>query len=57
MFDHILVPLDGSEVAASILPFVGDLAKRLGARVTLLTVLYHVIKTARTNPTVILCKE
>jgi nucleotide-binding universal stress UspA family protein len=39
MFDHILVPLDGSEVAASILPFVGDLAQRLGAKVTLLTVL------------------
>jgi nucleotide-binding universal stress UspA family protein len=39
MFDNILVPLDGSEVAASILPFVGNLARRLGARVTLLTVL------------------
>ncbi len=38
MYKKILVPLDGSEVAASVLPYVGDLAKRLGASVTLFTV-------------------
>ena len=39
MYKSILVPLDGSEVAASVLPYVADLAKRLGAAVTLLTVM------------------
>ena len=39
MYERILVPLDGSEVAASILPFVTNLAKRLPAHLTLLTVL------------------
>ncbi|MFQ6026252.1 MAG: universal stress protein [Dehalococcoidia bacterium] len=49
MFDNILVPLDGSEVAASILPYVGDLAQRLGARVTLLTVLVPNQRTGETE--------
>ena len=39
MYKRILVPLDGSEVAASVLPYVTNLAKRLGAEVTLLTVM------------------
>jgi nucleotide-binding universal stress UspA family protein len=38
MYQNILVPLDGSQVASSVLPFVANLAKRLGAPVTLLTV-------------------
>ncbi len=38
MFKKILVPLDGSELAAKILPQVVDLAKTQGAQVTLLNV-------------------
>jgi nucleotide-binding universal stress UspA family protein len=37
MFDTILVPLDGSKLAEAILPYVKELASKLGARVTLLT--------------------
>ena len=36
MFKKILVPLDGSELAARVLPHVVDLAKTLDAQVTLL---------------------
>lgn len=38
MFKHILVPLDGSELAESVLPLVQSLTKQLGAKVTLLRV-------------------
>jgi len=38
MFKKILVPLDGSKLAAKILPQVADLAKSQDARVTLLNV-------------------
>jgi nucleotide-binding universal stress UspA family protein len=38
MFKKILVPLDGSELAASILPQVAELAKRFQAELTLLHV-------------------
>jgi nucleotide-binding universal stress UspA family protein len=38
MFKKILVPLDSSELAAKILPQVIELAKHVGARVTLLSV-------------------
>ncbi|MBW1917839.1 MAG: universal stress protein [Deltaproteobacteria bacterium] len=38
MFKKILVPLDGSELAAKILPQVEELAKTCQAQVTLLTV-------------------
>lgn len=38
MFKKILVPLDGSELAASILPQVAELAKRFQAEFTLLHV-------------------
>jgi nucleotide-binding universal stress UspA family protein len=38
MFKKILVPLDGSELAAKILPHLLDLAKTQGAQVTLLFV-------------------
>lgn len=40
MFKKILVPLDGSELAASILPAVIDLAKCMNSAVTLLHVCY-----------------
>jgi nucleotide-binding universal stress UspA family protein len=40
MFNKILVPLDGSELAAKILPQVVDLAKTHNAEVTLLNVYY-----------------
>jgi nucleotide-binding universal stress UspA family protein len=36
MFEHILVPLDGSELAESVLPQVEALAGKFGSRVTLL---------------------
>lgn len=38
MFEKILVPLDGSKVAAGVLRYAAWLGKGLGARVTLLTV-------------------
>ncbi len=38
MFKKILVPLDGSELAAKIMPQVEDVAKSMQAQVTLLTV-------------------
>lgn len=40
MFKKILVPLDGSELAAKILPYVVDLAKTHDSQVTLLYVYY-----------------
>jgi len=39
MYTSILVPQDGSPAAASILPYVTHLARNLGARIVLLTVL------------------
>jgi len=38
MYKHVLVPLDGSELAAKILPQVEYLAKVLQSRITLITV-------------------
>ena len=38
MFKKILVPLDGSDLAAKILPQVEELAKQAKAQVTLLAV-------------------
>lgn len=40
MFKKILVPLDGSEIAAKILPKVAELAKACKSKVTLLHVCY-----------------
>jgi nucleotide-binding universal stress UspA family protein len=40
MFTNILVPLDGSEIAAKVLPKVVELAKTFKARVTLFHVCY-----------------
>jgi nucleotide-binding universal stress UspA family protein len=39
MFDHILVPLDGSSLAECVLPHVVAVAQAFGAQVTLLSVL------------------
>ena len=39
MFHHLLVPLDGSTLAEAVLPAVGAIALKSGARVTLLHVL------------------
>lgn len=40
MFKKVLVPLDGSEIAAKILPKVAEMAKVMKAKVTLLHVCY-----------------
>ncbi|MBM3470338.1 MAG: universal stress protein [Armatimonadetes bacterium] len=44
MFDHLLIPLDGSRLAESVLPAAGAVARRFGSGVTLL----HVVE--RTPP-------
>jgi len=41
MFDHILVPLDGSSLAECVLPHVIAIAKAFNAQITLLRVLEH----------------
>jgi len=41
MFDHILVPLDGSSLAECVLPHVIAIANAFDARITLLRVLEH----------------
>ena len=38
-FGRFLIPLDGSDLAAGIIPVAADLAKRLGARIDLLAVI------------------
>ena len=38
MFTHVLVPLDGTDLAEGILPYVVRIARGAGARITLLTV-------------------
>jgi nucleotide-binding universal stress UspA family protein len=38
MFKRMLVPIDGSHASASVVPYAGDLAKRLACRVDLLLV-------------------
>src|SRR5262249_11510562 len=35
MFEKLVVPLDGSDLAEAVLPIAGDLAKRLGATLVL----------------------
>jgi nucleotide-binding universal stress UspA family protein len=39
MFKHILIPLDGSELAETAIPVAAYLAEKLKARVTLLHVI------------------
>jgi nucleotide-binding universal stress UspA family protein len=41
----LLVPLDGSELSASVLPFAGDLAKSLGAPVVLFHSVFEPVMT------------
>lgn len=50
MFKKILVPLDGSELAASILPAVTDLAKCMNSAITLLHVCYFPVVVDATIP-------
>jgi len=38
VFNKILVPLDGSDLAAKVIPQAGDLAKAFGAQLVLMTV-------------------
>ncbi len=38
MYEHILVPLDGSELAETALPYAGEIAGRLGSSVTIIYV-------------------
>ena len=47
MFKKILVPLDGSELAAKILPKVEELAKLCDAQVTLISVSSEATDVAR----------
>ncbi len=49
MFDHILVPLDGSPLAECVLPHTVALAQALDARVTLLRVLERANTVGRTR--------
>ena len=42
MFQHLLVPVDGSEHAQRAVDIAGDLAQRYGAKLTLIHVLTHV---------------
>jgi nucleotide-binding universal stress UspA family protein len=47
MYKRILVPLDGSELAAGVLPHVQELAKSIGAEVILLRVAFaHILPGA-----------
>jgi len=46
VFEKVLVPLDGSEVAASVLPFVEEVAKLFGASL----VLYHAVPPVSAYP-------
>lgn len=57
MFKKILVPLDGSELAAQILPQVETLAKQVNAAVTLLTVGSTNICEGEGAPTAAACPE
>ena len=41
----VLVPLDGSELSASVLPFAGDLAKSLGASIVLFHAVFEPVMT------------
>jgi nucleotide-binding universal stress UspA family protein len=45
LFDHVLVPLDGSALAAEILPTAIDLARCSGARITLLGVVQPMLSS------------
>lgn len=46
MFKHLLVPLDGSHLAESVLTLTGELASRLGATITLVHVIEKGAPTA-----------
>ena len=50
MFDHILVPLDGSALAECVLPHAVALARAFESRLTLLQVLEHPSSSSQTRP-------
>lgn len=50
MFDHVLVPLDGSPLAECVLPHTVAVAQAFGAQVTLLRVLERTHVAGRTRP-------
>jgi len=50
VFDHILVPLDGSPLAECVLPHTVAIARAFGTRVTLLRVLERTHTAGRTRP-------
>lgn len=49
MFEHLLVPLDGSRLAECVLPHTVALAEAFGARVTLLSALERAHETSRSQ--------
>lgn len=54
MYSKILVPLDGSDLAEAVLPYVAELAKKFGSRVVLLQVVEPLEKViAETMPATI----
>lgn len=44
MYETMLIPLDGSDVAEAILPYATELAKRCGSRVTLIQVVESMVQ-------------
>jgi nucleotide-binding universal stress UspA family protein len=50
VFDKMLVPLDGSEVAERILPYAIEMAKRCGSKVTLLEMVESLSEAMATIP-------
>ncbi len=54
MFKKVLVPLDGSELAEAVLPYVRELAKLSGGEIVLLRVpLYPALDIPASNPNLI----
>ncbi|MSQ11842.1 MAG: universal stress protein [Dehalococcoidia bacterium] len=50
MYERILVPLDGSELAEAVLPVAEQMAKGLGARLDLLSIVEEDVVAAIANP-------
>lgn len=50
MFDHVLVPLDGSPLAECVLPHTVAVAQAFGSQVTLLQVLERTHAASQTRP-------
>lgn len=50
MFKHILVPLDGSQIAEQALPHAEELAKTFGSRLTIISVVEPYVIALPTTP-------